>query len=188
VLVHRSTHTLGVISIVATVGLVAFFALLIATPEADRSKLLGVTPPPTCTYRASGALPDPKCTPGATYHAVTQATINKTICVKGWTATIRPPLAWTEPHKFKSMRAYGVDTSPGHAQLYEYDHLIPLELGGAPADERNLWPEPHAAGASGSFVKDGVENKLRAEVCAGRMKLAAARRLIRTDWTKAITP
>jgi hypothetical protein len=39
------------------------------------------------------------------------------------------------------MAAYhvGTDTSS-----FELDHLVPLELGGAPSDPRNLWPEAHA--------------------------------------------
>jgi len=36
------------------------------------------------------------------------------------------------------MQAYGFIDSPGN---YELDHLIPLELGGAPEDVKNLWPE-----------------------------------------------
>lgn len=27
------------------------------------------------------------------------------------------------------------------ASYYEYDHFVPLELGGATNDRRNLWPE-----------------------------------------------
>lgn len=146
-------------------------------------------PPISCQYRANGALPDPKCTPGATYSAVTQRTINKTICVKGWTNTVRPPVSTTESEKRKAIKqygyAYGVSLS-----YYEYDHLIPLELGGAPNDLRNLFPEPHTVmnngRAEGSFVKDGVENHLHSLVCKGEMTLAAARSIMRTDWRKAL--
>ena len=140
----------------------------------------------SCHFGAGGALPDRHCTPGALNPAVTQATIHKTICVSGWTATIRPPESVTEPEKLASMARYGV-TNP---RLYEYDHLIALELGGAPDNLRNLWPEPHKvtiAGKSfGSFVKDGVESRLKHEVCDGTMTLARARAIIRTDWRKAI--
>ncbi len=129
-------------------------------------------------FRAAGVLPDPKCTPGVYNPAVTQQTIHTTICVKGWTSTIRPPLSVTEPQKFASMRAYGVPTSPGHAGLFEFDHLVPLELGGAPDDTRNLWPQSHAS----SYLKDRVENRLKLFVCTGRMTLAHARRIMRTDW------
>lgn len=64
---------------------------------------------------------------------------------------------------------------------HEYDHLIPLELGGAPNDTRNLWPEP---GGSPN-PKDRLEDRLRREVCARRVSLAAARREIARDWVTA---
>ncbi len=143
----------------------------------------------SCLYRANGALPDARCTPGVYNPAVTQSTIHQTICVKGWTATIRPPLTVTEPQKFKSMRAYGDSTVAGQAGLYEFDHLVPLELGGAPDDLRNLWPEPHHVTANGtdqgSYAKDRVENHLNALVCSAKMTLAHARRIMRTDWRTA---
>jgi hypothetical protein len=49
-----------------------------------------------------------------------------------------------------------VDTATG---AYEEDHLISLEIGGAPSAEANLWPEPYN-GPEGARVKDVVENKL----------------------------
>lgn len=44
----------------------------------------------------AGDLPDPQLTPGVTNPDVTQATIDKTICVPGWTKTIRPPASYTK--------------------------------------------------------------------------------------------
>jgi hypothetical protein len=38
------------------------------------------------------------------------------------------------------MAAYGLTGQ--RLSDYELDHLIPLELGGAPAEAANLWPEP----------------------------------------------
>src|SRR5258708_214889 len=89
-----------------------------------------------CQYRLGGALPDPSplCTPGAINAAVTQATIGRTICVRGWTATIRPPVSYTSALKRKQMTAYAASGTTGQ---YEEDHLISLELGGAPRDPRN---------------------------------------------------
>jgi hypothetical protein len=140
-----------------------------------------------CHFGAGGALPDHRCTPGAVNPTVTQATIHKTICVSGWTAKIRPPESVTEPEKLASMARYGV-TNP---HLFEYDHLISLELGGAPNNLHNLWPEPHHATFGGkqvgSFVKDGAENRLKHEVCNGTITLARARTIIRTDWRKALS-
>ncbi len=130
-----------------------------------------------CHARGHGlfSLPDPRCTPGAVNPAVTQGDIGRTICRSGWTRTVRPPESVTEPEKRASMRLYG-DRGPLHA--YEYDHLIPLELGGAPNSPRNLWPEP---GGSPN-PKDRLENHLRALVCERRLSLAAARRAIATNW------
>jgi hypothetical protein len=122
--------------------------------------------------------PDPRCTPGALNPRVTQATIGATICRPGWTATVRPPESVTEPEKRASMAAYG-DTRP--TSSYEYDHFVPLELGGATNDRRNLWPEP---GASPN-PKDAVEDELSELVCRGRVSLAVAQRLIASDWIAA---
>jgi hypothetical protein len=120
--------------------------------------------------------PDPSCTPGALNPAVTQATIDRTICVSGWTETVRPPESVTEREKAASMAAYG-DT--GSMAAYEYDHFVPLELGGATNDPRNLWPEP---GASPN-PKDAIEDSLREAVCNRQISLARAQREIVRNWT-----
>lgn len=125
--------------------------------------------------------PNPTCTPGALNPAVTQATIDQTICVEGWTATLRPPESITEQEKAASMAAYGDTGSLGD---YEYDHFVPLELGGATNDPRNLWPEP---GASPN-PKDTVENELRQKVCDGQIVLAEAQHEIVTNWVRLGQP
>lgn len=45
----------------------------------------------------------PTHTPGARYYKVSQATISKTTCVKGWTDTIRPPASYTNALKVKQL-------------------------------------------------------------------------------------
>lgn len=134
--------------------------------------------PSSCHAIGSGLYerPDRSCTPGALNPAVTQATISKTICVAGWTDTVRPPESITEQEKAASIAAYGDTDSMGH---YEYDHFVPLELGGATNDPRNLWPEP---GASPN-PKDAVEDTLREKVCAGQIPLVEAQHEIVTNWT-----
>jgi hypothetical protein len=136
----------------------------------------------TCSQRFL-PLPDPSCQPGATNPDVTQSTINKTICVSGWTSTVRPPTSYTNPLKVQQIGEYGYsDTSTAD---YEEDHLIPLELGGAPRDPRNLWPEPRfEAGGNTAADKDTVENALKKKVCAGSMSLATARNIMATDWRR----
>ncbi len=112
--------------------------------------------------RASSTL-----TPGVSNPAVTQATIRSTICKRGWTRTIRPPTAYTTDLKRRQIAAWGL---PGTVRDYQEDHLISLELGGHPTDERNLWPEPHPYAEQ----VDTFENALNRKVCSGRLTLARA--------------
>lgn len=132
-----------------------------------------------CQVRGSGTsvLPDPACTPGAIDPAVNPKTIFATICVHGWTATVRPPETQTSAFKFNvAYPAYGI---PARAKS-ELDHLVPLELGGA-NDAANLWPE------TGTIPnpKDGVESALRAAVCSGEVPLLTAQLAIARDWLTA---
>ncbi|MDF3293062.1 hypothetical protein [Streptomyces silvisoli] len=129
-------------------------------------------------------LPDPSCTPGAYNPDVTQDTIDSTICVSGWTSTVRPPASYTNRLKVQQIAAYGYsDTSTAD---YEEDHLVPLELGGAPKDPNNLWPEPrYDAGGGTSADKDKVENDLKRAVCNDTVTLDEARQAIANDWTTA---
>jgi hypothetical protein len=106
-------------------------------------------------------------TPGVLNPDVTQATIGSTICVRGWTRTIRPPTDYTNELKMKQMREYGVGGSPSD---YQEDHLISLELGGHPTDPRNLWPEPYPRASE----LDAIENDLNAKVCSGELSLNEA--------------
>jgi hypothetical protein len=118
---------------------------------------------------ASGTLILPTHTPGARYSKVTQATIGKTVCVKGWTDTIRPPASYTSALKLKQLKAWHYkDKNPSH---YEEDHLISLELGGAPRSTRNLWPEPW----SQAHKSDPKENAWKRKVCNGTLTLKQAR-------------
>jgi hypothetical protein len=132
--------------------------------------------PAHCTAQSGN--PDSSCTPGITNSAVTQSNIQRTICVTGYTATIRPPVSYTNPLKAELMRSYGLTGAPS---AYELDHLISLELGGNPTSPSNLWPEAYLP-VPGAHEKDKVENYLHSQVCAGQMTLAAAQKVIATDW------
>ena len=82
----------------------------------------------------AGDLPDARMTPGAIDPSVTQANIRQTVCVKGYTKTVRPPAYFTNALKKRQTRAYGyADRNP---KDYEEDHLIALSIGGHPTDER----------------------------------------------------
>jgi hypothetical protein len=117
--------------------------------------------------------------PGATNPAVTQADIAQTVCVHGWTKTIRPPASYTNKLKLKQMAALGLTGSPHD---YEEDHDISLEIGGNPTDPNNLWPEPWH-GPWNAHDKDKLENALKRDVCTDKMTLSAAQAAIRTNWT-----
>ena len=116
---------------------------------------------------APAVVADPVRTPGVLNPDVTQATIGTTICVQGWTRSVRPPTEYTNALKLRQMRAYGESGPPS---AFQEDHLISLELGGHPTDPRNLWPEPYPRAAH----VDAIENELNAQVCSGSLTLAQA--------------
>ena len=134
--------------------------------------------------RAQSSVPDASTTPGAINLAVTQNTVGETICARGWTRLVRPPVQYTEELKRQQIRTFGYhDRRLSH---YEEDHLIPLGLGGAPSDPRNLWPEPRISPDGwGADRKDEVEFALDQLVCSGRLPLREAQRVIATDWIAA---
>lgn len=159
---------------------VAFLAVALAgcagpAPRLNAASRSSSSTPARCV--STNGLPDPACTPGAVNPDVTDDTIASTICRPGWTRTVRPPAAYTAALKRRQIAAYGYYAGKSLAS-YEEDHLIPLELGGAPKDPRNLWPE---AGASPN-PKDRVEDAAKRAVCRHGLTLAAARQGIASDW------
>jgi hypothetical protein len=86
-------------------------------------------------------LPDPACTPGAIDSRVNQGDVKVTVCLSGYTATVRPPVSVTEPIKRAQMATYGLQGQPLSGE--ELDHLIPLELSTAIKPEA-ISPEPSA--------------------------------------------
>lgn len=128
---------------------------------------------------AASGLP-PASMPGSLNPAVTQASIGSTICVKGWTATIRPPASYTTDLKRRQMAALGL---VGPLSSYEEDHRVPLEVGGNPTAPSNLWPEPWN-GPTGAHAKDAIENQVHADICARRMTLAQGQGIFLGNWWK----
>jgi hypothetical protein len=147
--------------------------------------------------------------PGKANPAVTQANINSTICKAGWTDTIRPPTSYTTALKKIQMTvtlhyttanplpkvksASGTSMIPNlkkckphsaNTQCWEEDHLISLQLGGAPRDPDNLWPEPWF-GPWNARVKDALETRMKRMVCSGEVTLSEAQTAISTDWVAA---
>jgi len=194
---RRKTGLIALCIVVAVLGFLA--AALVAPVSAHRSTgtdptepttAVTTTPPTTATETTSTQstttttattpgpglpsiiLPDPKITPGRLNPGVRQSTIKKTICKSGWTKTIRPPVSYTNALKIQQMVLYEETGSPSE---YEEDHFIPLELGGAPRNPENLWPEPH----SQSKLSDPLETQLKRRVCKHLMTLKKARATIR---------
>lgn len=130
--------------------------------------------------------PNAEITPGATNPDVTQASIHQTICVKNWTATVRPPVPYTNNLKTKGIAQYGY--SDPNLKDYEEDHFIPLEIGGNPTDKKNLWPEPYGTKVGtrtmGARQKDKVEDLLKKQACAGTITLKEAQEQIAGEWYK----
>lgn len=123
----------------------------------------------------------PAQTPGAVDPAVTQARIDRTICRPGYARSVRPAYAITGPLKRRMMDAQ----HPGEPMAdYELDHLIPISLGGAPLDRRDLWLQPRR-GQANAGDKNVLAYVLWRLVCEHRVPLAVAQRDIRRDWTKA---
>ena len=124
-------------------------------------------------------LPNAQLTPGVRNPNVTQANIHETICVSGWTNTIRPPSSYTNTLKKKQIAQYHYRDK--NLSSYEEDHFIPLQLGGHPRDARNLWPQQYHI-RCGARVKDVLETKLKRLVCKGDMTLEEGRDAIQNDW------
>ena len=125
--------------------------------------------------------PDHTRTPGAINHHVTQDNAALTVCVAGWTRTIRPASSYTSKLKAQQMRTLHL---LGKARDYEEDHLVPLCVGGHPTDHRNLWPQPRR-GQWSAKIKDQLEGSICRAVCRGAMTLEEGHAIfLRPDWTK----
>jgi hypothetical protein len=146
----------------------------------------------TATGAGPGALPTPNhtLTPGAV--ATTDVT---RLCPH-----VDPALERMRPSpadKAKVYAAYGLSYPQPHG-MYELDHLIPIELGGAPNDPANEWPERndhvdpglvaryHLSPAYVMNSKDIVEDVLHDDVCHGSVPLTTAQQEIATDWPAAL--
>ena len=179
-----------VISTIATIALLSIAgcsstpAPVATTPISISEAPATITPIVNPSSSPGVVLPNATRTPGEVNTSVTQSNISQTVCVSGWTATIRPPAAYTTQLKIKQLASGYAYNSDTFTRDYEEDHLISLELGGSPTAEKNLWPEPYA-GTQGARAKDRVENKLRALVCNHTITLVTAQHAIATNWWTA---
>ncbi len=144
---------------------------------------LGLSACGAATYSENSGLPNVKLTPGAINPAVTQANIRSTICVVGWTATVRPPVNYTNQLKYNQLHSGYNLAGDLNMKDYEEDHIVPLEVGGNPSSPLNLFPEPHNIKYS-SYVKDQLENQIHLLVCSGKLSLKAGQEIFLTNWEK----
>ena len=87
------------------------------------------------------------------------------------TSASHPPATYTSSLKKQQLAAWGdADQNPSH---YEEDHLISLELGGAPWSKKNLWLEP----LSQAKKSEPLENAWHKKLCNGTLTLKQAQRL-----------
>jgi cytochrome c-type biogenesis protein CcmH/NrfF len=110
---------------------------------------------------------------------VTPETIAQTICVPGYTATVRPGSSYVTGIKEKIGRDAGLPSEVAGAMIL--DHIIPLALGGHPRQPSNLQLQELGE----SRRKDHIEIKLQCLVCSGQVPLDEARAAIAIDWQAA---
>jgi len=118
-------------------------------------------------------VPDPQLTPG-----VARPMTTAQVCSTKWGKDRRHVTVAMRKQVFARYRV----PYAKHA-LYEVDHDISRELGGAD-DIDNLWPQPWTGGYN-AHMKDRLENRLHREVCAGTLSLERAQQAIRGDWRVA---
>jgi hypothetical protein len=136
----------------------------------QKMKLFGIVILFFSAFAFAADLPDPKLTPGATLNVSKAA-----VCTRAYAGGVRNVPA---SEKNKVYAEYGIKTHV--AGEYEVDHLISLELGGS-NEIANLWPQSYS-GVWNAHVKDALEDRLHALVCAGTVTLADAQHSIRTNW------
>ena len=112
------------------------------------NRLRGMPGPPI-------SIPILNARPAPSIPEITQDNIRQTICNPRWTTrSVRPAVSYTNRLKVEQIREYAY--SDPSVKDYEEDHFIPLELGGNPADPKNLWPEPFETSIpdGGAHAKD----------------------------------
>ena len=156
---------------------------LLATSGILLAATVGLSACGAAVYTADSGLPNTKVTPGAVNPNVTQANIRTTICVSGWTATVRPPVSYTNKLKFDQLNSGYNLGGDLNMKDYEEDHIVPLEVGGNPTSPLNLFPEPRRIKLS-AYVKDQLENRIHRLVCSGELTLKAGQAVFLTNWEK----
>jgi hypothetical protein len=148
--------------------LLAFLVLAVAIPSAFTLAAAADDQPVHVDVGTAAFFVRPPV-PGQSYHAVTQATLNQTVCVKGWTATVRPPSSYTSALKRWLLKDRQL---PGTVSSYQLDHMESASSSVAlPYSTQNLFMQPIAQ----AHVDDAKENAWHVDLCAGRLTLKQAR-------------
>jgi len=158
------------------------FTLLIAAIIISDS----IHAPPIVSGHSAEILPNKRLTPGQTDPMLTK----DKLCSRSFrTGTVRNV---DDSLKRRVMIAYGVKDCvlnagktklPDCGKVYEFDHLISIEIGGN-NKQANIWPQ-RLAGIRGAHVKDGLENRLHSLVCHGKLPLQQAQHEIAANWIVA---
>ena len=133
-------------------------------------------------------LPERIETPGAVDPAITQRDLASTVCDPGYLSARTPRPSWTAAVRRRLASA----RLPGEsAENYALDQLVPISLGGAASDARNLWLQSWT-GPWNASRKDALETVLHRMVCNGELTLDSARHAIASDWIetyrRVVTP
>lgn len=104
---------------------------------------------------------------------VTQSNLNATVCSPGYTDLVRPSSSFIR----RARRELSARTPTDPAKKYVVDHIVPLSVGGSPADMRNLALQER----SESVLKDRVENRVHHQLCNGTRSLRSAQRCF-SEW------
>lgn len=131
----------------------------------------------------NSGLPNRQLTPGAINPNVDQANIHSTICIIGWTSTVRPPVDYTNQLKYTQLHSGYNLNGDLNMKHYEEDHIVPLGVGGNPTSPLNLFPEPRNI-KLGAYLKDELENRMHQLVCSGQISLVNAQHIFLTNWEK----
>jgi hypothetical protein len=111
---------------------------------------------------------------------VTPDNVDQTICVSGFSHTVRPPWHVTNEIKRKLLVEAGVP--PEQAHDFILDHRIPISSGGSPDDPANLILQSKEEAAE----KDRAENRAHSLICTHRLGLRDAQTMIWRDWHKLL--
>lgn len=110
--------------------------------------------------------------------AVSESNIAETICMPGWSATQRPPVAYTNRIKMRLLHDMGLP--PELLVDFVLDHRISISAGGSPDALANLVLQDRDA----SGRKDRFEEKMHHAICAGEISLRQAQELL-WNWKDA---